>query len=147
MIFKKRQSQVWRSRGDGIERKYDYKYDDANRITRAEYTQNTSGSAWDANTLDFSVWGFDSDNGYGIKYDANGNIQMLIQKGYTNGQTSIIDALRYTYFTNKNNLFYSNNIKSRVYQGFVALERMHEIRKKVTLRRWCSRSDTNKNMN
>ncbi|HVY73739.1 MAG TPA: DUF6443 domain-containing protein [Puia sp.] len=97
-------SQVWRSRGDGIERKYDYKYDDANRITRAEYTQNTSGSTWDATTLDFSVWGFDSDNGYGIKYDANGNIQMLIQKGYQNGQVGLIDAIHYTYYPNSNRL-------------------------------------------
>ncbi|MES1160404.1 MAG: hypothetical protein ABUM51_06595, partial [Bacteroidota bacterium] len=86
-------SQVWRSSGDGIARKYDYKYDNANRITRAEYTQNSSGSTWDANTLDFSVYGFDPDNGYGIKYDANGNILMMIQKGWKAGQTAIIDAL------------------------------------------------------
>jgi RHS repeat-associated protein len=97
-------SQVWRSAGDGIARKYDYKYDNASRITRAEYTQNTSGSTWDASTLDFSVFGFDSDNGYGIKYDANGNILMMIQKGWKAGQTGIIDALRYTYFSGSNKL-------------------------------------------
>ncbi|HVY74877.1 MAG TPA: RHS repeat-associated core domain-containing protein [Puia sp.] len=97
-------SQVWRSRGDGIERKYDYKYDDAGRITRAEYSQNTPGLDWESTTLDFSVWGFDSDNGYGIKYDANGNIQMLIQKGYQNGQVGLIDAIHYTYYPNSNRL-------------------------------------------
>jgi RHS repeat-associated protein len=97
-------SMVWRSAGDGIARKFDYKYDNANRITRAEYSQNTSGSTWDANTLNFSVWGFDSDNGYGIKYDANGNILMMIQSGYKAGATSLVDAMHYTYFPNSNKL-------------------------------------------
>jgi RHS repeat-associated protein len=97
-------SAVWRSAGDGVARKYDYKYDNANRITRAEYSQNTSGSTWDASTLNFSVWGFDSDNGYGIKYDANGNILMMIQSGYKGGATSLVDAMHYTYFPNSNRL-------------------------------------------
>jgi RHS repeat-associated protein len=97
-------SAVWRSAGDGVARKYDYKYDNANRITRAEYSQNTSGSTWDASTLNFSVWGWDSDNGYGMKYDANGNILMMIQGGWKGGQSAIIDALAYTYYPNSNKL-------------------------------------------
>jgi len=97
-------SALWKSAGDGIARKYDYKYDNANRLTRAEYNQNTSGNTWDANTLDFSVWGFDPDNGYGMKYDANGNILMMIQKGWKLGGSFIMDALRYSYFPGSNKL-------------------------------------------
>ena len=93
---------IWKSSGDGIARKYDYKYDNVNRITRAEFTQNTTGSTWDNSTLNFSVWGFDSDNGYGIKYDANGNLLMMIQGGWKAEQSTIIDAMHYTYFTNTN---------------------------------------------
>ncbi|MBS1600823.1 MAG: hypothetical protein JST75_21565 [Bacteroidetes bacterium] len=97
------QGQVWRSSGDGVIRKYNYKYDLVNRITRAEYSQNNSGT-WGATPMDFSVWGFDSDNGYGMKYDANGNILMMIQGGWKAGASTIVDALRYTYTTNSNKL-------------------------------------------
>jgi RHS repeat-associated protein len=95
---------IWRSAGDGIGRKYDYKYDLVNRITRAEFVQNTAGTTWDANTLNFSVWGFDSDNGYGMKYDANGNILMMIQGGYKALSSTIVDAMHYTYVPNTNKI-------------------------------------------
>ena len=32
---------VWKSAGDGINRKYDFTYDDANRLTSAAFLQNT----------------------------------------------------------------------------------------------------------
>jgi len=96
---------VWKSAGDGIRRKYDFKYDNANRITRAEYNKNTSGDNWDANTENFSMFGFDADNGYGIKYDANGNIGMMILSGTKGiGTPQIINALRYTYLQGSNKL-------------------------------------------
>ncbi|HWY34974.1 MAG TPA: hypothetical protein VNX68_10030 [Nitrosopumilaceae archaeon] len=76
---------MWKSKGEGIGRKYNFKYDNANRNTRAEFIQSTSGSTWDANTLGYSIWRFDIDNGYGIKYDANGNILMHIQGGWKAG--------------------------------------------------------------
>ena len=89
---------AWRSAGDNVERRYNYKYDDASRITRAEYSQNTSGSTWDAGQLDFSMWGFDPDNGYGVKYDANGNLLMMILAGWKGGSgTAIINGLHYSY--------------------------------------------------
>jgi RHS repeat-associated protein len=96
---------VWKSAGDGIRRKFDFKYDNANHITRAEYNKNSSGDAWDVNTENYSMWGFDADNSYGIKYDANGNLMMMIlggQKGIGSPQT--INALRYTYMSNSNKL-------------------------------------------
>ncbi|HWB92476.1 MAG TPA: hypothetical protein VG605_11510 [Puia sp.] len=97
--------EVWKTAGDGLRRKYDFKYDNVNRITRAEYNKNSSGDIWDTNTENFGMWGFDQDNGYGIKYDENGNMQMMIlagQKGV--GAPQVINAMRYTYFPNSNKL-------------------------------------------
>lgn len=88
-----------------MRRKYDFKYDNVNRITRAEYNKNSSGDDWDTNTENFSMWGFDQDNGYGIKYDENGNMLMMIlagQKGV--GAPQVINAMHYTYFSNSNKL-------------------------------------------
>ncbi len=95
---------IWRTKGDGIRRKMDYDYDLANRFNRADYTQNTSGSGWEYTTMNFSVWGFDSDNGYKMKYDANGNILSMIQGGWKAATTTNIDALHYTYIPNTNKL-------------------------------------------
>ena len=95
---------IWRTKGDGIRRKMDYDYDLANRFNRADYTQNTSGSGWEYTTMNFSVWGFDSDNGYKMKYDANGNILSMIQGGWKAGTNTYIDALHYTYIPNTNKL-------------------------------------------
>jgi RHS repeat-associated protein len=87
---------VWKSAGDGVNRKYDYTYDDANRITSAAFLQNTTGSAWDKNYLDFSV--------SGISYDANGNLLSMTQRGFVVGGSSAIDSLIYNYLnTNGSN--------------------------------------------
>ncbi len=99
---------IWKSAGDQVRRKYDYEYDVASRFGKASFTQNTtaaSGGAWSQATTDFSVHGFDADNNWKLKYDANGNIASMIQKGIK-GITgnSIIDALRYDYNTNSNKL-------------------------------------------
>jgi RHS repeat-associated protein len=96
---------VWKTKGEPIARKFDYQYDAANRLTWAEFNQNTTGSTWEGTTINFSVHGFDADNGYGIKYDANGNIIGMVSHGYKLGDpTGYIDALRYSYFSNSNKL-------------------------------------------
>jgi len=95
----------WKTAGDRVNRMYDFSYDNVNRITRADYKKNSSGTGWDNNKEDYSMWGFDADNGNGIKYDANGNIMMMILGGQkTVGSTQIINALRYTYLPNSNRL-------------------------------------------
>ncbi len=97
---------VWKSAGDGVNRKYDFEYDNVNRFAKASYLQNTSGTTWDNSTIDFSVFGFDADNGYQLKYDANGNIMGMVMRGVKLGATANapINALRYTYFPNSNKL-------------------------------------------
>jgi RHS repeat-associated protein len=87
---------VWKSAGDGVGRKYDFTYDNVNRVTGAAFTQNTSGSAWDHNYIDFSVSGLD--------YDANGNILHMNQNGFKLGGSAPIDQLVYAYQPNSNKL-------------------------------------------
>ena len=46
---------VWKSAGSGINRKYDFIYDNVNRLSTAAYLQNTTSNTWDKTQLDFSV--------------------------------------------------------------------------------------------
>jgi RHS repeat-associated protein len=94
---------VWKSAGDGINRKYDFTYDNVNRLTGANFNQNAAGT-WNKLsggstpvTIDFSV--------SGLGYDANGNIQSMIQQGFKiGGSGTPIDSLTYTYTANSNKL-------------------------------------------
>ncbi|HLZ86603.1 MAG TPA: RHS repeat-associated core domain-containing protein, partial [Puia sp.] len=88
---------VWKSAGDGIDRKYDFSYDNVNRLTGAAYLDNHSGSGWDRSAMDYTV---DS-----LSYDANGNILSMNQHGFVMGNpTGDIDQLLYSYQTNSNKL-------------------------------------------
>ena len=81
---------VWKSAGDQVDRKYDFSYDPANRLTGAAYLDNHSGSGWDHNSMDYSV---DS-----LSYDGNGNILTMNQHGFKIGApTGDIDVLSYRY--------------------------------------------------
>jgi RHS repeat-associated protein len=80
---------VWKGAGSGINRKYDFSYDPASRVTAAAFLQNTTGTSWDKTQIDFSV--------SGITYDANGNLQTMTQRGFTVGGSSPIDSLTYNY--------------------------------------------------
>jgi RHS repeat-associated protein len=80
---------VWKSAGSQINRKYDFTYDPANRVTSATFLQNTSGSSWDKNQIDFSV--------SNVSYDADGNLLTMTQRGFTVGGSAPIDSLSYSY--------------------------------------------------
>jgi RHS repeat-associated protein len=95
---------IWKSKSDGVARKYDYEYDNTNRLTKANFTQQT-GTSWNAQPMNFSVHGFDADNNYGIKYDVNGNIMsMVTHSTKLNTPDFNMDALRYSYKPNSNQL-------------------------------------------
>jgi len=89
---------VWKSAGDGVSRKYDFSYDNVNRLTGANFTQYNGGTFAPSPTIDFAV--------PKISYDANGNIMSMTQRGYKMGGSSAIDSLTYGYFTNANRLRY-----------------------------------------
>jgi RHS repeat-associated protein len=87
---------VWRSKGDGERRKFDYNYDAVNRLVAASFSQYTGGSFNTTAGMDFSVTQ--------LKYDAGGNIVSLKQKGVSVGGASFMDKLEYSYFANSNQL-------------------------------------------
>jgi RHS repeat-associated protein len=87
---------VWKSKGDGEKRKYDFNYDAANRILNADFNQYTSNSFNKTASVDFSM--------SGMGYDANGNILTMNQKGLKINSSPTIDQLSYTYQSNSNKL-------------------------------------------
>jgi RHS repeat-associated protein len=96
---------AWKSQGDGINRKYDFTYDNARRLQAAAFLQNSTGSSWDNSFIDFSV--------SGMGYDANGNLTAMNQNGFVQGGKQPIDQLSYNYVSgqgNSNQLIYVNDV-------------------------------------
>ena len=92
---------VWKSAGDGVNRKYDFSYDPVNRLTGAIYLDNHSGG-WDSSAMSYTV--------SGLAYDGNGNILAMNQKGFKVGTpASLIDQLTYTYQSGSNKLSQVND--------------------------------------
>jgi RHS repeat-associated protein len=95
---------IWRSRGDGEKRKYDFTYDAANRLMSAGFTQST-GSGWDKSAgFDYSMKMGDGNDPFSA-YDANGNIKKMLQRGWKIGGSFTIDSLFYK------TVDYSNKLK------------------------------------
>lgn len=86
---------VWKSAGSGVDRKYEFEYDNVNRLTKADFKQK-EGSAWSKTNIDYSVGGTATWNNR-IAYDANGNIRHMLQKGLVGGQVASIDQMDYNY--------------------------------------------------
>ncbi|MGH2644041.1 MAG: hypothetical protein ACRDE2_08835, partial [Chitinophagaceae bacterium] len=87
--------QMWNTQGSEVQRRYDYTYDDADRLSGASFLQN-SGGGWKNDTVNFSV--------SNLAYDANGNILTVNRDGLKVNQSSPIDELSYAYETNSNKL-------------------------------------------
>ncbi len=87
---------IWKTAGAGLNRKYDFSYDNANHLKAADFNQQFS-TAWaktDPNNTNFSIDFSVSNQGY----DANGNILSLTQNGFKPGQAiTAIDQLTYSY--------------------------------------------------
>jgi RHS repeat-associated protein len=94
---------VWKSKGDGEKRKYDFTYDAANRILKADFTQYTSGSFNTNDGVNFSMGGDPATAGV-MKYDANGNILEMWQKGLKISGSDWVDKMKYNYYDNSNKL-------------------------------------------
>jgi RHS repeat-associated protein len=93
---------LWNTQGDDAQRKYNYSYDNAGRLTNALFTeQQHPGDGWANNKMDFSVTGYSGK----ISYDLNGNLLAMMHKGVLPGTAApvTIDDLRYSYevFSNK----------------------------------------------
>lgn len=94
---------VWKSAGDGEIRKYDFNYDNANRLMNADFNQYTSGSFNKTANVDYTVKMGDGSTATSA-YDANGNIKAMTQYGLKLNTSSMIDQLTYTYQSNSNKL-------------------------------------------
>ncbi|HTN06665.1 DUF6443 domain-containing protein [Agriterribacter sp.] len=86
---------VWKSRGDATNRKYDFSYDNVNRLINAAFLQYSGGS-WNNTKVNFSLTG--------LSYDANGNLITLNQRGLKLSASETLDSLLYTYYDNGNRL-------------------------------------------
>lgn len=94
--------QLWSTQGDDAQRRYDYTYDNAGRLTQANFTEKaTTGSSWSNSTMDFSVNGTSGK----ITYDLNGNLLNMLHKGVQPGNATPISV---------DNLSYSYNVVSGV---------------------------------
>ncbi|NSL88906.1 RHS repeat-associated core domain-containing protein [Chitinophaga sp. Mgbs1] len=88
---------AWRGYNDGIYRAYGYDYDENDRLTRADFTQqDQSGGAFTNTSMDYSV--------DGLQFDGNGNILSMKQKGMDGVTKVTTDNLSYRYASNSNKL-------------------------------------------
>lgn len=94
---------LWKSKGDGEIRRYDFDYDAINRLLRADFTQYTGNEFNQTANLNFNVKMGDGVNAE-TAYDANGNIRRMQQWGLKLTTSEQIDDLRYTYETGTNKL-------------------------------------------
>jgi RHS repeat-associated protein len=92
---------LWKTNGGGPRRKFDYRYDAANRLLAADFSQ--SDPTWGTSRADFSVKMGDGQDPLSA-YDANGNILRMQQWGLHAGQTKKIDDLQYQYFSQSHQL-------------------------------------------
>lgn len=94
---------IWKSKGDGVLRKYDYLYDYDDRLLKADFVQNPGDNTWSNSQVDYSVYGAPEHNNR-IGYDANGNILSLYQNGLKLAGSGPVDKMRYSYLnTNMSN--------------------------------------------
>lgn len=87
---------IWRNSGNSTPRSYAYTYDNADRLTYANFNEYINTGAW--------YWGMGNTDltASNINYDNNGNILTMNQKGPGASGPVDMDVLSYTYrpFTN-----------------------------------------------
>lgn len=85
----------WRAVGDRVQRSYGYAYDNANRLSFADFYQlNAGDSGWTKDKVDYTV--------SNLSYDEAGNILSMKQRGLLVGSSATIDSLVYDYYNNSN---------------------------------------------
>ncbi len=92
---------IWKSKGDGEKRKYDFFYDASNRFLKANFNQYVSGTGtaavFDKSAgIDFTSQIGDGSNPL-LAYDANGNILAMKQWGLKLTSSPVIDEFAYEY--------------------------------------------------
>jgi len=80
---------AWKSKSDGVLRKFDYTYDNPRRLISAPYNESATVNTWGNAVLNFSVGG--------LSYDNNGNLGQAQRYGFMVGGSQLIDDLSYNY--------------------------------------------------
>lgn len=94
----------WRGKTGSAEiRRYDFSYDNANRIMNADFKQH-NGSSFAATGTFNSRMGDGNPSNPESAYDYNGNIKAMTQQGLYNSNSITIDQLTYTYQAGSNKL-------------------------------------------
>ncbi len=81
--------EMWSTQGDDAQRRYDFTYDNNNRLTYAIYLETsaaTPGTGWSSSSMDFRETGT---NG-AIGYDLNGNILNMMNNGVVPGRLPLL---------------------------------------------------------
>lgn len=87
---------VWKSAHDGQIRKYDFSYDQTNRLIAADFKQYTNGSFNTTSGVNYAM--------SGIIYDDNGNLKAMNQMGMVNNVAQMVDQLVYTLLPGSNKI-------------------------------------------
>jgi RHS repeat-associated protein len=83
--------------GGGAFKSYMYGYDKNNWLSWATFGSGSVSAQGAGHRVNFTP---DANGDYGvsgIEYDANGNLQSLVRKGYTGGGTNAMDEFQYSY--------------------------------------------------
>ncbi|HEX2683833.1 MAG TPA: hypothetical protein VHL77_07865, partial [Ferruginibacter sp.] len=87
---------VWKTKGDGVNRQYDFGYDKVNRLMKGDFKQKNADNSWNNSIVNFNMKMGDGSS-YSTAYDENGNIKQMQQWGLKLNNSSQIDNLSYTY--------------------------------------------------
>ena len=87
---------IWKSRGDGVYRQYNFGYDKLNRLMKAGFIQKNEDNSWNNSIVDYSIKMGDGSSAASA-YDENGNIKQMQQWGLKLSGSSQIDNLSYNY--------------------------------------------------
>lgn len=100
---------LWRTSADNIKRKYNYSYDNLNRLLQANYSKPDAST----NLNNYKEW---------LNYDANGNITDIVRTGFMDPVAgtveNVIDNLKFVYDTASQNRLLKVNDLSNSPQGF-----------------------------
>jgi RHS repeat-associated protein len=86
----------WKSKGDGVNRQYDFGYDKLNRLLKGDFKQHNADNSWNHNTVNYDVK-MGNGTSYDSAYDQNGNIKRMQQWGLKLNSSVQIDNLVYSY--------------------------------------------------
>lgn len=94
----------WRSAGDNEKRAFGFEYDKSGRIMAGDFSQHNGTNYVDNALINFDMVMGDGWDLPSTGYDENGNIKRMRQWGLKIGNSTLIDDLRYTYYSGTNQL-------------------------------------------